>query len=70
VFAPGLGARLRGRGRERSRRIRRLSTVGADAASLRASLRRAHPDWDDASVERVAAVVSRRLTDSRRDRGE
>jgi hypothetical protein len=65
VFAPRLGARLRGR-----RPTRRLSGVGADPASLRASLRRAHPDWDDANVERVAAVVSHRLTDSRREERE
>lgn len=70
VFAPGLGARLRTRGRSRSRRTQRLSTVGVDAASLRASLRRSHPDWDDATVERVAAVVSRRLTDSRRHQSD
>ena len=72
AFAPDLGARLRGRGlgSTRGRRPHRRSTVGADAASLRASLRRAHPDWDDASVERVAAVVAQRLTDVRRDRGD
>jgi hypothetical protein len=69
VFAPALDARLRGRGR-RTRRVQRLSSAGVDPASLRASLRRAHPDWNDATVDRVAAVVARRLTDSRRERGE
>jgi hypothetical protein len=38
-----------------------------DESALRASLRRAHPDWDEANVDRVATVVARRMTDARRD---
>lgn len=59
VFLPGLGAR-------RPRRTRTRPAV-ADAATLRASLRRTHPDWDETAVDRVATVVSSRVTDARRE---
>lgn len=63
VFVPGLGGRLSPRPDRRPRR------VVSDVTTLRASLRRAHPDWDDVTVDRVATVVSRRVTDTRRERG-
>jgi hypothetical protein len=65
VVVPGLRARRRGRAR------RSAPLAIGDESALRASLRRAHPDWDEANVDRVATVVARRMTDARRDeRGE
>jgi hypothetical protein len=67
TVAPGVVARVRPtRGRRAGRRTA-AATGGVDAASLRASLRRTHPDWEPSTVDRVAAVVARRLTDDRRE---
>ncbi|WP_318570788.1 DUF4350 domain-containing protein [Salinigranum marinum] len=61
VVVPGIRARRRGRAR------RPTPLAIGDESTLRASLRRAHPDWDEANVDRVAMVVARRMTDARRD---